>query len=77
VVIGAHVYPYYDSNRVVEECMLAANEAVAELIAAKSLPFLRRIHEGPSPRKLHGFAQFIQSLDIATWMQTTCIRIGS
>jgi len=65
VVIGAHVYPYYDSNRVVEECMLAANEAVAELLAAKSLPFLRRIHEGPSPRKMQGFAQFIKSLGIA------------
>ena len=65
VVIGAHVYPYHDSNRVVEECMLAANEAVAELLAAKSLPFLRRIHEGPSPRKLQGFAQFIKSLDVA------------
>ena len=64
-VIGAHVYPYYDSNRVVEECMLAANEAVAELLAAKNIPFLRRIHAGPSPRKLQGFAEFIKSLDIA------------
>ena len=65
VVIGAYVYPYYDSNRVVEECMLAANEAVAEMLAAKSIPFLRRIHEGPSPRKLQGFTNFIRSLDIA------------
>jgi ribonuclease R len=65
VVIGAHVYPYYDSNRLVEECMLAANEAVAELLAAKGIPFLRRIHEGPSPRKLKGFTDFIKSLDIA------------
>ena len=64
-VIGAHVYPYYDSNRVVEECMLAANEAVAELIAAKGIPFLRRIHAGPTPRKLQGFADFIRSLEIA------------
>jgi ribonuclease R len=65
VVIGAHVYPYYDSNRVVEECMLAANEAVAEMLAAKNIPFLRRIHSGPSPRKLQGFTEFIRSLDIA------------
>ena len=64
-VIGAHVYPYDDSNRVVEECMLAANEAVAELIAAKNISFLRRIHAGPSPRKLQGFTEFIRSLDIA------------
>jgi len=65
VVTGAHVYPYYDSNRVVEECMLAANEAVAELLAAKSIPFLRRIHSGPTPRKLQGFTDFLRSLDIA------------
>ena len=65
VVIGAHIYPYHDSNRVVEECMLAANEAVAELLAAKDISFLRRIHEGPSPRKLKGFAEFIKSLDVA------------
>ena len=64
-VIGAHIYPYYDSNRLVEECMLAANEAVAEMLAAKGLPFLRRIHAGPSPRKLQGFTEFIKSLDIA------------
>ena len=64
-VIGAHVYPYYDSNRVVEECMLACNEAVAEQLAARGIPFLRRIHAGPSPRKLQGFTDFIKSLDIA------------
>ena len=65
VVIGAHIYPYHDSNRVVEECMLAANEAVAEMLAAKGLPFLRRIHSGPSPRKLQAFTEFVKSLDIA------------
>jgi ribonuclease R len=64
-VIGAHIYPYYDSNRVVEECMLAANEAVAEMLAAKGISFLRRIHSGPSPRKLQSFTQFIKSLEIA------------
>ncbi|GHT17927.1 ribonuclease R [Planctomycetales bacterium] len=64
-VVGAHVYPYHDSNRVVEECMLAANEAVAEFIAAKNIPFLRRIHSGPSIRKLRSFTDFIRSLEIA------------
>jgi len=64
-VIGAHVYPYYDSNRVVEECMLAANEAVAELLAAKDIPFLRRVHSGPTPLKLRTFTDFLKSLDLA------------
>ncbi|MDR0610820.1 MAG: ribonuclease R [Planctomycetaceae bacterium] len=64
-VIGAHLYPYHDSNRVIEECMLAANEAVAQFIASKNIPFLRRIHSGPSIRKLRNFTDFIRSLEIA------------
>ncbi|MDR2754584.1 MAG: ribonuclease R [Planctomycetaceae bacterium] len=64
-VIGAHVYPYYDSNRVIEECMLAANESVAEFIESKKIPFLRRIHLGPSIRKLRSFTDFLRSLEIA------------
>jgi ribonuclease R len=64
-VIGAHIYPYYDSNRVVEECMIAANEAVAELLESNDIPFLRRIHAGPSHRKLQGFTGFVKSLEVA------------
>ncbi|GHT09683.1 ribonuclease R [Planctomycetales bacterium] len=64
-VIGAHVYPYHDSNRVVEECMLAANEAVAEYLQERDVPFLRRIHAGPAVRKLRTFTDFVRSLEIA------------
>ncbi|MDR3183656.1 MAG: ribonuclease R [Planctomycetaceae bacterium] len=64
-VAGAHVYPYYDSNRIVEECMLSANEAVAEYLQEHSIPFLRRIHSGPAVRKLRTFTDFIRSLEIA------------
>ena len=64
-VIGAHIAPYHDSNRIVEECMLAANEAVAEMLASKSIPFLRRVHEGPNLMKLQVFTDFVKSLGIA------------
>jgi ribonuclease R len=64
-VAGAYIYPYYDSNRVIEECMLAANEAVASYIASKGIPFLRRVHQGPSIRKLRSFTDFIRALEIA------------
>ncbi|MDR2346947.1 MAG: VacB/RNase II family 3'-5' exoribonuclease [Planctomycetaceae bacterium] len=64
-VTGAQVYPYYDSNRLIEECMLAANEAVAEFIDSKHILFLRRIHSGPSSRKLRSFASFVRMLEIA------------
>jgi ribonuclease R len=64
-VVGAHIYPYHDSNRVIEECMLAANESVAEFIDSKNIPFLRRIHSGPSILKLRSFTDFVRSLEIA------------
>ncbi|MDR0871351.1 MAG: ribonuclease R [Planctomycetaceae bacterium] len=64
-VCGAHVYPYYDSNRCVEECMLAANEAVADYLAERNIPFLRRIHKAPPLRKLKSFAEFLRVLQIA------------
>ncbi|MCL2744668.1 MAG: ribonuclease R [Planctomycetaceae bacterium] len=64
-VAGAFIYPYYDSNRVIEECMLAANEAAADYLAAKGVLFLRRVHQGPSLRKLRSFADFVRALDIA------------
>ena len=51
-VAGAHVVEDTESHQVIEEFMLAANEAVAELLRDKGLPFLRRIHESPSPHKL-------------------------
>ncbi len=64
-VTGAHVYPYFDSNRIVEECMLSANEAVADFLHGKKIPFLRRIHSGPSMRKLRSFVDFLRTLEIA------------
>ncbi|MDR3234657.1 MAG: ribonuclease R [Planctomycetaceae bacterium] len=66
-VVGAHVYPYHDSNRIIEECMLSANEAVADYLQERSIPFLRRIHSGPAVRKLRTFTDFIRSMEIADW----------
>ncbi len=66
-VADAHVYPYYDSNRVIEECMLAANEAVADFLAEKNISFIRRVHSGPSSRKLRGFTDFIHALGLNKW----------
>ncbi len=64
-VVGAHVYPYRESNQLIEEFMLAANEAVADYLHGKKIPFIRRIHMPPSLRKLRTFADFIRSLEIA------------
>jgi len=38
-------YPRFEAHQVVEECMLIANEAVAQFLTKKELPLLFRIHE--------------------------------
>ena len=40
------------SESIVEECMLLANETVAEHMEKKELPFLYRVHEQPSSEKI-------------------------
>ena len=50
------------SHRLVEEFMLAANEAVAEEAAVAQLPVLFRIHDPPDPAKLEAFRSLASSL---------------
>lgn len=63
-VVGAHREVNTESHQVIEECMLAANMAVAEKIAEHEWPFLRRVHESPDPRKLKLLESFVQSLGL-------------
>jgi len=46
-----------DAHRLVEECMLAANEAVAKFFQESELPSIYRFHGEPDPEKLATFAQ--------------------
>ena len=46
-----------EADALVEECMLAANSAVAEELIAKELPGLFRIHPEPDPEKIDQFAE--------------------
>ncbi len=46
------------AHKLIEEFMLAANEAVAAHLSAKNVGILYRIHETPDPVKIEAFAEF-------------------
>jgi ribonuclease R len=61
-VVGARFRKHDISHQMIEECMLAANEAVADLLDRKGIAFLRRVHPAPDPAKLKAFADFAHIL---------------
>src|SRR5262249_30532024 len=61
-VVGAHFAKHDISHQIIEEFMLAANEAVAGHLASLGIPFLRRVHPAPEPNKLKAFAEFARIL---------------
>ncbi len=61
-VTGGHYRSHDVSHQIIEEFMLAANEAVAEHLAGLDVAFLRRVHPDPDPHKLAAFAHFARSL---------------
>ncbi len=46
------------AHRIIEEFMLAANRAVAELFSKKAYPFIYRIHDKPDPESITDFKEF-------------------
>ncbi len=53
------------SNRIIEECMLLANETVAQHMAFLNIPFMYRVHETPDREKITSLNAFLQSLNIS------------
>lgn len=50
-----------ESHRLIEECMLVANEAVARLFQERRLPCIYRFHAEPDAQKLSTFAVLAQA----------------
>ncbi len=46
-----------ESHQLVEECMLAANEAVAKILRERMKPAVYRIHEDPDPSRLLDYTE--------------------
>jgi hypothetical protein len=51
-----------DIEQIIEEFMIAANEAVAHFMEEKGFPFLYRIHEPPKKEAIDEFRRFISHL---------------
>lgn len=53
-----------DAEKLIEQFMLAANEAVATLLSEKHLPCVFRVHDAPDPERLADFIRFAHNLDL-------------
>jgi len=53
-------------HQIVEEFMIAANEAVARFLTAKEAPVLYRVHPEPDPAKLEALFALLARTDMAT-----------
>jgi ribonuclease R len=54
-----------ESMKLIEEFMVLANVAAAEVLEQKKTPLIYRVHERPSQEKLFGFADFLRTIGIA------------
>ena len=52
MMTGLAERPYDESHQMVEECMVAANEAVAKELWSRGVKILARLHERPDPERL-------------------------
>lgn len=62
IPIDVHPYPRLESNKIIEEFMLVANETIAEWMNKLDIPFVYRIHENPDEEKLMSFINFANEL---------------
>ena len=52
------------AHRLIEECMLAANEAVARELLRRRLSALHRVHEPPDPENVRELARFLEGFGL-------------
>jgi ribonuclease R len=55
-----------EAHRLIEHLMIAANEAVARLLAERGVPALHRVHERPDPARAERLVAQLASLGVAT-----------
>ena len=65
MMTGIEVRPYDESHQMVEECMVAANEAVAKELWTKGVKILARLHDVPDEEKLEELRANLAKLGIS------------
>ena len=53
-----------DAHKLIEEFMILANVAAAEMLDKKSLPLIYRVHDEPTLEKVHALSEFLETLDV-------------
>ncbi|MDE6088080.1 MAG: ribonuclease R [Oscillospiraceae bacterium] len=53
------------TERIIESCMLCANEAAAKLAREKKFPFIYRVHENPAPERILILREMLTKLGIS------------
>jgi ribonuclease R len=53
-----------DAHRLIEEFMILANVAAAEMLEKKALPLIYRVHDEPTLEKVHNLQEFLNTLDL-------------
>jgi ribonuclease R len=53
-----------NAHRLIEEFMILANVAAAEMLEKKALPLIYRVHDEPSLEKVHALQEFLRTLDL-------------
>ncbi len=59
------VPPRLDAHRLIEEFMIQANVAAAEMLESRKSPIVYRIHDEPAFEKLDALREFLGSLDMS------------
>jgi ribonuclease R len=54
-----------DAHRLIEEFMIQANVAAAEMLEVQNSPLLYRIHDAPSDEKINALADFLETIGVA------------
>lgn len=66
-------YERYDSYKLIEVCMVLANETIAKLFS--KIPFLYRVHEEPDEEDIEKFLKLLERLWVNIWKQLSWIHI--